>query len=60
MQLLADHVLVIGRGRLLADAPLHELTARSGSLEAAYLELTGGEVEYAAEGFRPAHRSDGR
>jgi ABC-2 type transport system ATP-binding protein len=60
MQLLADHVLVIGRGRLLAAAPLHELTARSGSLEAAYLELTGGEVEYAAEGFRPAHRSDGR
>ena len=50
MQLLADHVLVIGRGRLLADAPLRELTARSGSLEAAYLELTGGEVEYAAGG----------
>jgi ABC-2 type transport system ATP-binding protein len=48
MQLLADHVLVIGRGRLLADAPLRELTARSGSLEAAYLELTGGAVEYAA------------
>jgi ABC-2 type transport system ATP-binding protein len=48
MQLLADHVLVIGRGRLLADAPLRELTARSGSLEAAYLELTGGTVEYAA------------
>jgi ABC-2 type transport system ATP-binding protein len=60
MQLLADHVLVIGRGRLLADAPLHQLTARSGSLEAAYLELTGGEVEYAAEDFRPARRSDGR
>jgi ABC-2 type transport system ATP-binding protein len=56
MQLLADQVLVIGRGRLLADAPLHELTARSGSLEAAYLELTGGDVEYAAEGFRPARR----
>jgi ABC-2 type transport system ATP-binding protein len=50
MQLLADHVLVVGRGRLLADAPLRELTDRSGSLEAAYLELTGGAVEYAAEG----------
>jgi ABC-2 type transport system ATP-binding protein len=110
MQLLADHVLVIGRGRLLADAPLHELirrgardrvvvrspdagrlaelllgrgavvertgdgelsvagiaapavgdlahehrlrvhelTTRSASLEAAFLELTGGDVEYAA------------
>jgi ABC-2 type transport system ATP-binding protein len=52
MQLLADHVLVIGRGRLLADAPLHELTARSGSLEAAYLELTGGDVEYPTGGSR--------
>jgi ABC-2 type transport system ATP-binding protein len=59
MQLLADHVLVIGRGRLLADAPLRELTARSGSLEAAYLELTGGEVEFAAEGPRSASRSRG-
>jgi ABC-2 type transport system ATP-binding protein len=52
MQLVADHVLVIGRGRLLADAPLRELTARSGSLEAAYLELCGGEVEYPAGGWR--------
>jgi ABC-2 type transport system ATP-binding protein len=52
MQLLADHVVVIGRGRLLADAPLRELTARSGSLEAAYLELTGGAVEYPAGGSR--------
>jgi ABC-2 type transport system ATP-binding protein len=59
MQLLADHVLVIGRGRLLADAPLRELTTRSGSLEAAYLELTGGEVEYAAEGPRSARRRHG-
>jgi ABC-2 type transport system ATP-binding protein len=52
MQLLADHVLVLGRGRLLADAPLRELTARSGSLEAVYLELTGGDVEYRAGGSR--------
>jgi ABC-2 type transport system ATP-binding protein len=112
MQLLADHVVVIGRGRLLADEPLdrlvrrgggdrvlvrspdadrlaellvgrgaavertgdgeltasgiaaaavgdlahahrlrvHELATRSTSLEAAFLELTGGEVEYAAGG----------
>jgi ABC-2 type transport system ATP-binding protein len=57
MQLLADHVLVIGRGRLLADAPVRELTARSGSLEAAYLELTDGEVEYPAGGSRSASRS---
>jgi ABC-2 type transport system ATP-binding protein len=52
MQLVADHVLVIGRGRLLADAPQRELTARSGSLEAAYLGLVGGEVEYPAGGWR--------
>ena len=112
MQLLADHVVVIGRGRLLADAPLdelvrrvardrvlvrspdaarlagllvgrgavvertgdgeltvagldaravgdlahehrlrvHQLATRSASLEAAFLALTGGEVEYAAQG----------
>jgi ABC-2 type transport system ATP-binding protein len=116
MQVLADHVVVIGRGRLLADAPLdefvgrgahdrvlvrspdagrlaellrgrgaaaertgdgeltvsgiaawavgdlahehrlrvHELTTRSGSLEAAFLELTGGDVEFAAGGSRSA------
>ena len=59
MELLADHLLVIGRGRLLADAPLHELTARSGSLEAAYLKLTGGAVEYLAEGPHSASRSRG-
>jgi ABC-2 type transport system ATP-binding protein len=108
MQLLADHLLVIGRGRLLADEPtdqllgrsvrndvlvrspdadrlaellvgrgatvqrsgdgeltvfgvgtqvvgelahrhrlrLHELAGRNASLEAAFLELVGGEVEY--------------
>ena len=104
MQLLADHLLVIGRGRLLADEPtdrllgrqvlvhspdadrlaellvgqggtvqrsgageltvsgidartvgelahqhrlrLHELASRTASLEAAFLELVGGEVEY--------------
>jgi ABC-2 type transport system ATP-binding protein len=108
MQLLADHLLVLGRGRLLADEPtdqllgrsrrgsvlvrspdadrlaellvgqgatvqrsgdgeltafgvgtqvvgelahrhrlrLHELASRSASLEAAFLELVGGEVDY--------------
>jgi ABC-2 type transport system ATP-binding protein len=112
MQLLADHVVVIGRGRLLADEPLdrligrsvrervlvrspdagrlaellagrgaalertgdgeltisgvgapvvgdlahehrlrlHQLATQPASLEAAFLELTGGEVEYAAGG----------
>jgi ABC-2 type transport system ATP-binding protein len=112
LQLLADHVLVIGRGRLLADEPidrllgrsrrshvlvrspdadrltellagrgatvqrrgngelivlgisaravgelahqhrlrLHELASRAASLEAAFLELVGGEVEYLQAG----------
>jgi ABC-2 type transport system ATP-binding protein len=36
----ADHVLVIGRGRLLADTSVAELSARSASLEDAFLELT--------------------
>ncbi len=39
--LSAGHLVVIGRGRLLADASLEELTARGGAtLEQAYLELT--------------------
>ena len=114
MQLLADHVVVIGRGRLLADEPLdrligrnvrervlvrspdagrlaellaargavlertgdgeltvsgvdalvvgdlahehrlrlHELATQTASLEAAFIQLTGGEVEYATGGNR--------
>jgi ABC-2 type transport system ATP-binding protein len=40
MALTADHLVVIGQGRLLADTSVAELSARSGSLEAAFLELT--------------------
>jgi ABC-2 type transport system ATP-binding protein len=36
----ADHVVVIGRGRLLADTSVAQLSARSASLEDAFLELT--------------------
>jgi ABC-2 type transport system ATP-binding protein len=42
MALMAGHVVVIGQGRLLADAPVAELAARAPSLEEAFLELTGG------------------
>jgi ABC-2 type transport system ATP-binding protein len=42
----ADRLVVIGRGRLLAQTSVAELTARSGSLEEAFLELTSGSVEY--------------
>jgi ABC-2 type transport system ATP-binding protein len=43
---VADHVVVIGRGRVLADGTIEELTAGSSSLEDAYLRLTTGAVEY--------------
>jgi ABC-2 type transport system ATP-binding protein len=46
--LTADHVVVIGRGRLVADTSLTGLIAGSGhdSLEEAFLYLTGDAVEY--------------
>jgi ABC-2 type transport system ATP-binding protein len=43
---VADHVVVIGRGRVLADATIEELTAGASSLEDVYLRLTTGAVEY--------------
>src|SRR2546423_6685173 len=39
MALTADHLVVIGQGRLLADASVAELSARSDSLEDAVLRL---------------------
>ena len=41
MAVTADRVIVIGEGRLLADATVAELTARTGSLEETVLNLTG-------------------
>jgi ABC-2 type transport system ATP-binding protein len=46
MALTADHLVVIGHGRLLAETSVAELSARSSSLEEAFLELTSGSVEY--------------
>jgi ABC-2 type transport system ATP-binding protein len=48
MALTADHVVVIGRGRLIADTSLARLLADSGhgSLEEAFLELTAGAAEF--------------
>jgi ABC-2 type transport system ATP-binding protein len=37
---------VIGRGRVLADGTIEEVTAGAASLEDAYLRLTTGSVEY--------------
>ncbi len=42
----ADHLVVIGQGRLLADTSVAELSARSASLEDAFLQLTSSSVEY--------------
>ncbi len=52
MALTADHLLVIGKGRLLADAGIHELVASTGSatLEDAYLRLTRDAVAYRSAG----------
>jgi ABC-2 type transport system ATP-binding protein len=46
LQDAADHVVVAGRGRVIADSPLPELLRRWPSLEAAYLALTRDAVEY--------------
>ncbi|MET8151010.1 ATP-binding cassette domain-containing protein [Actinoplanes sp. NPDC005259] len=48
MALTAQHVVVIGRGRLIADTSLDRLVADSGhgSLEEAFLELTAGAAEF--------------
>jgi ABC-2 type transport system ATP-binding protein len=46
MAITADRLIVIGAGRLLADTTVAELSARSSSLEDAFLELTAGSAEY--------------
>jgi ABC-2 type transport system ATP-binding protein len=49
MAVTADHLIVIGRGRLLADCSTREFIDRysaHGSLEDAFLELTAGSLEY--------------
>ncbi|MFF7725041.1 ABC transporter ATP-binding protein [Streptomyces sp. NPDC008001] len=42
----ADHLVVLGRGRLLADAPLDDFVGDDASLEDAYFRLTSGSAEY--------------
>jgi ABC-2 type transport system ATP-binding protein len=58
MALMAEHLVVIGQGRLLADTSVAELSARSSSLEAAFLELTGAATSYRAAAA--AHLGTGR
>jgi ABC-2 type transport system ATP-binding protein len=52
MALTADRLIVIGAGRLLADTTVAELSARSASLEDAFLDLTADSTEYRAASDR--------
>jgi ABC-2 type transport system ATP-binding protein len=47
MALMADRLVIIGRGRLLADTTAGEL-AGSGSLEDAFFTLTEGAAQFRA------------
>jgi ABC-2 type transport system ATP-binding protein len=46
MAVTADRLIVVGAGRLLADTTVDELSARSASLEDAFLKLTAGSAEF--------------
>ena len=48
MALMADRLVVIGKGRLLADTTVAELSGRAPSLEEAFLQLTGDSAQYQA------------
>ena len=42
----ADELIVIGQGRLLAQTTVARLSARAGSLEEAFFQVTGGVTDY--------------
>jgi ABC-2 type transport system ATP-binding protein len=42
----ADHLIVIGRGRLIADTPMRELLAGGRRLEEVFLALTDEAVDF--------------
>ena len=46
MAVTADRLIVIGAGRLLADTTVAQMSARSASLEDAFLKLTSGSAEF--------------
>jgi ABC-2 type transport system ATP-binding protein len=49
----ADHLVIVGRGRVIADGSTRELIAHHACLEEAYLELTRDAADYRA------HRGEG-
>jgi ABC-2 type transport system ATP-binding protein len=52
--LTADHLVVIGQGRLLAETTVAELSARASSLEEAFFALTEGSAEYQGQRAKQA------
>lgn len=50
LALTAEHLVIIGRGRLIAQTTVEELSSRYASLEEAFFDLTGGAAEYVAGG----------
>jgi ABC-2 type transport system ATP-binding protein len=52
MALTATDLIVIGQGRLLAQTTVAELSARSTSLEEAFLALTAGVTDYESNGHQ--------
>jgi len=54
MALTADHLIVIGQGRLLADTSVAGLTSGGRSLEEAFFAITASSAEY--RGVAPAER----
>ena len=56
MALMAERLIVIGQGRLLADTSVVEMSAGAPSLEAAFLAMTETSTEYRAAGVAPAGR----
>ena len=56
MALMAERLIVIGQGRLLADTSVAEMSAGAPSLEAAFLAMTETSAEYRAAGVAAAGR----
>jgi ABC-2 type transport system ATP-binding protein len=46
MELTADRLVIIGRGKLIAESSLQDLVARRGTLEEAYVALTAGRSDH--------------
>ena len=48
----ADALIVVGQGRLLAQTTVAQLSARTGSLEEAFFQLTDGAADYSGHSGR--------